>query len=123
MPLPDALVVDHMLAAIGRIAELLTRIDRQTFDHDWVVQDAVIRELEVLGEAAGRLSMQFVKAHPEIPWREITGLRHKLIHDYFIVDLGIVWRTATMNLPEVAPLLRAAAESLPGDDSPAEGAP
>ena len=115
---PDALFIHHMLAAIGRVAELLTRIDRQTFDRDWVVQDAVIRELEVLGEAAGRVSAGFVKAHAEIPWREITGLRHKLIHDYFVVDLGIVWRTATMNLPEVAPLLKAAAGAFPIADRP-----
>jgi len=123
MPPPDALFIEHMLAAIGRIGELVTRIDRETFDGDWVVQDAVIRELEVFGEAAGRLSSEFVKAHPEIPWREVTGLRHKLIHDYFIVDLGIVWRTATMNVPEVAPLLKAAAATLPVTDDADQDVP
>lgn len=66
----------------------------------------------VLGEAAGRVSQEFVAAHPEIPWREITGIRHKLIHDYFVVDLEIVWRTATVNIPEVRPMLRAAAKTL-----------
>jgi uncharacterized protein with HEPN domain len=109
---PDVLFLEHMLSAIGRLAELTTRTSRDTFDQDWVIQDAVIRELEVLGEAAGRLSAEFVKKHPEIPWREITGIRHKLIHDYFVVDLGIAWRTATLNVPEVAPVLRAAAAEL-----------
>lgn len=122
MPPRDAILVGHMLNAMGRLSELVARTDRDTFDRDWVIQDAVIRELEVLGEAAGRLSPEFVAAHPEIPWREITGLRHKLIHDYFVVDLGIVWRTATVNVPEVDPLLRAAAAGPGGDDPPGERA-
>ncbi len=105
----DAVFLGHMLGAMDRLSELLARIDRNTFGRDWVVQDAVIRELEVFGEAAGRISPEFAAAHPEIPWREITGIRHKLIHGYFAVDLGIVWSTATVNVPEVEPLLRAAA--------------
>lgn len=80
MPKADQAFLGHMLAAIDRLAELTGRIDRACFDDDWVLQNAVIRELEVLGEAAGRVSDMFVAAHPEIPWREITGIRHKLIH-------------------------------------------
>jgi uncharacterized protein with HEPN domain len=119
MPLPDAVFLGHMLSAVDRLAELVAKTDREAFNGDWVVQDAVIRELEVLGEAAGRVSTEFVAAHPEIPWREITGIRHKLIHDYFVVDLGIVWRTATVNVPEVERALRAAARTL-GTDAPDE---
>ena len=111
-----------MLSAVDRLAELLSRTNQDTFNRDWVTQDAVIRELEVLGEAAGRLSAGFVEGHPEVPWREITGMRHKLIHDYFVVDLRIVWQTATADVPEIAPALRAAAAKLgihgPRDDRP-----
>lgn len=121
MPQPDAAFLGHMLSAMGRLSELLAKTDRTKFNGDWVTQDAVIRELEVLGEAAGRVSPAFVAAHPEIPWREITGIRHKLIHDYFVVDLGIVWRTATVNVPEVEPQIRAAAATL-GVDEPRERA-
>lgn len=112
MPQPDAVFIRHMLAGIDRIAELVSRTDRDTFNRDWVIQDAIIRELEIVGEAAGRVSVDLVRVHPEIPWREITGMRHKLIHDYFFVDLDIVWRTATANLPEIAPLLRSIASEL-----------
>ena len=109
---PDRLVLGHMVAAMERLAELTGRTSREAFDHDWVVQDAVMRELEILGEAAGRVSADFVREHPEVPWRKITGLRHKLIHDYFEVDLAIVWKTATVNVPSVLPLVRAAVGSL-----------
>jgi uncharacterized protein with HEPN domain len=105
MPQPDRVFIGHMLAAAARITELTSKIDRETFDADWVIQDAVIRELEVFGEAAGRVSKTVADNYPEIPWREITGMRHKLIHDYFVVDLGIVWTTATTNVPAVVPLL------------------
>jgi len=111
-----------MLGAIERLSELIARTDRKTFDADWVTQNAVIRELEVLGEAAGRVSADFVAAHPEVPWREITGIRHKLIHDYFGVDLNIVWSTATENVPGVEGSLRAAVADLSVSESPDEGA-
>ena len=111
---PDALFLGHMLTATDRIVELIERTEPEAFSGDWVLQDAVMRELEVLGEAAGRVSADFARAHPEIPWQEITGLRHKLIHDYFEVDLDIVWRTASVDVPEVLPLIRAAAEDVGG---------
>jgi uncharacterized protein with HEPN domain len=91
-----------MASAVARIAEFVGRVEREEFDREWTLQNALIRELEVLGEAAGKLSAEFVNANPKVPWKEITGLRHKLIHDYFEVDLEVVWRTATVNVPEIA---------------------
>ena len=100
---PDTVYLGRMSSAIERIAELVGRIDLADFERDWTLQNALIRELEVLGEAAGKLSAGFVNEHrDEVPWKEVTGLRHKLIHDYFEVDLEIVWRTATRNVPEIA---------------------
>ena len=103
-----------MLSAMDRLVEVIGRTTQEDFAGDWVLQDAVMRELEILGEAAGRVSPEFVAAHPEIPWKEITGLRHKLIQNLFEVDLGIVRRTATTNVPEVLPLVRAAAKGIAG---------
>ena len=112
MSQPDTLFLEHMLQALDRIEELLARTTREEFDEDWVVQDALIRELEIVGEAAGRVSSDLARSHPDIPWKEITGLRHKLIHDYFTVDLGIVWKTAAHEAAEVRPLIEQALEAL-----------
>jgi uncharacterized protein with HEPN domain len=112
MPAPDRVFLGHMLGAAHRVVELVDRTDEADFLSDWVLQDALMRELEILGEAAGRVSKEFSSAHPEIPWREITGLRHKLIHDYFEVDLDVVWGTATKNVPEVLPHIERAADEL-----------
>ena len=90
-----------MVGAARRVVDLVERTDVAAFVADWVIQDALMRELGVMGEAAGRVSRSLADAHPEIPWREITGIRHKLIHDYFEVDLDVVWRTSTENVPAV----------------------
>lgn len=94
-----------MLDAIDRVAEAVSRTTLQDFERDWIIQDAIIRELQILGEAAGRVTRELTTSRPEIPWAEITGLRHKLVHDYFVVDLGIVWQTATEDVPSVRPLV------------------
>lgn len=64
-----------------------------------MVQDAVIRNLEVIGEAVKNLSSDLRRRHPAIPWRGITALRNVLIHEYFGVDLEIVWRVVSRRLP------------------------
>ncbi len=119
MPQPDSLFLEHILQSLDRIEELLTRTSREEFERDWVVQDALIRELEIVGEAAGRITSDLARCHPEIPWKEITGLRHKLIHDYFAVDLEIVWRTATEEASGLRPLVERALARLKGDIAPA----
>lgn len=117
----DRLFLGHMLAAMERLGELTARIDRKIFHDDWVLQNAVVRELEIIGEAAGRLSKAVVAAHPEIPWKAMTGIRHKLIHDYFEVDPSVVWTTATVNVPEVLPLIRQALAELAEGDGTESG--
>ena len=75
----DRAFLGHMLQALERVSTLAAEISEDDLASDWKKQNALIRELEVLGEAAGRVSTDFVAAHPEIPWKEITGLRHKLM--------------------------------------------
>lgn len=72
--------------------------DRTTF--------AVIRALEIIGEATKNIPVSFREAHPDLPWREMAGMRDKLIHQYFGVDLEIVWTTVEERLPEIVERLR-----------------
>ncbi len=88
----------HIQDAIARI-ESYTAQGRKAFFDNTMVQDAVIRNLEVIGEAVKQLPADLRQRHPRIPWRSITALRNVLIHEYFGVDLEIVWRVVQKRLP------------------------
>ena len=67
-------------------------------------QDAVIRNIEIIGEAARKIQQhapEFVAAHPDLPWVEMRSMRNKMIHDYFDVDINVVWRTVKDDLPRL----------------------
>jgi uncharacterized protein with HEPN domain len=76
-------------------------LDYESFLNDPKTQDAVIRNLEILGEAAKRVSEEFRLAHKTIPWKSMAGVRDRLIHDYFGVNLDIVWQISKVELPKV----------------------
>ena len=85
------LYLDDILEAIHQIRTYVADQNEETFAKDRKTQDAVIRNLEIIGEAAGSLPDQVRKDQPEIDWRKITGLRNILIHEYFGINLPIVW--------------------------------
>ena len=99
----------HILECIQKI-ERFTAEGKPRFLQEDMVQDAVIRNLEIIGEAAKRISEDYRAAHPEIPWRALAGLRDVLIHQYEGVELERVWVIVEKDLP---PLKRAIAELLP----------
>lgn len=85
------LYLDDILEAIQQIRSYVQGYDEQTFASDRKTQDAVIRNLEIIGKAARNLPAEMKKSTPEIDWRKITGLRNILIHEYFGINLPIVW--------------------------------
>jgi uncharacterized protein with HEPN domain len=97
----DPVYLRHMLDAIEKIDRYLTGMDYRAFTASDMMIDAVVRELEIIGEATANLSASFVEEHPEIPWRRIKAMRNVLIHQYFGVDLKVVWDTYRSNLPQL----------------------
>ncbi len=89
----------EMLESIRIIQEYLADMDLQAFLAQRITQDAVIRRLEILGEAASRLPTSIKDTFPAVDWRAMTAMRNRLIHGYFSVDLAIVWNTVKTDLP------------------------
>ena len=96
----ETVYLKHILDAIKKI-QSYTSDGRKAFFQNTMVQDAVIRNLEIIGEAVRILSFEFRRRHPDVPWRSITALRNVLIHEYFGVELEIVWRVVQRRLPNL----------------------
>lgn len=91
--------LEHILESIGNIKEFLEDVPKDKFMKDKLRQSAVVRQIEIIGEASKNLSENFKAKYPEVSWKEIIGSRDKVIHHYFGVDLEIVWEIITINLP------------------------
>jgi uncharacterized protein with HEPN domain len=95
----DNVYLEHVLSAISKIEEYVRDFTQEGFLKNVLVQDGVMREMEIIGEASKNLSPEFKEKLPEIPWRDVIGMRNKLIHDYFEVDIDAVWKTVQEDLP------------------------
>lgn len=96
----DLLYLEHIRDAIARI-ESYAANGVDSFRHTPHIQDASIRQFEIIGEASKRLSAELKDRHPAIPWRRIGGLRDHLIHRYMHVDLEIIWQIVERDLPQL----------------------
>ena len=102
LPPGDAVYLESMREAMARIRRYVGRKRRAAFFADPQLQDALLRNLEVIGEAAGRVSRDLAARHPGIAWRDIAGMRHRLIHGYLKVNLDTVWQAVERDLPRLA---------------------
>jgi uncharacterized protein with HEPN domain len=100
MPRDDAYLMDIVIAC-RKTTGFLSGVRWEDFEHDELRQQAVIRMIEIIGEAARNLTPAFRDAHPEVPWRDMINMRHILTHMYWRVDVAKVWDAARNDVPEL----------------------
>ena len=88
-----------ILDSINKIDKFLSGFTYESFKNDDKTQYAVVRALEIIGEASKKMPLDIRQLYTDVPWREMTGMRDILIHDYFVVDTEVVWKTASIDLP------------------------
>ena len=98
----DADFLGDILEAIQRIQSYTKALTWEEFLKDYKTQDAVVRNLEIIGEAVKNLSLEFTRSYPLIPWKDLSGVRDKLIHHYFGVNYEIVWQIVREDLPPLS---------------------
>jgi uncharacterized protein with HEPN domain len=90
--------VKDIAASLNIIESHIKNMNYEEFSDDITTQDAVLRRLEIVGEAASKVDLEYRKSHPTIPWRNMIGLRNIIIHDYSSVNLEEIWRIVTEEL-------------------------
>ena len=107
----DRIRLKHMLDATQTAIGFLRARARHDLDTDTMLLFATVRALEVIDEAAGKVSDSTRSAAPQIPWRAMVGMRNRLIHGYFDIDTEVVWRTVKNELPELASAIEGALQA------------
>jgi uncharacterized protein with HEPN domain len=106
LPPEDQTRIRHMIEAAETACKFVSGRLRGDLDSDQMLVFAVVRAIEIVGEAAGKVSVQTRQSATDVPWSLIISMRNRVVHAYFDIDHEIVWKTATEELPEVLPKLR-----------------
>ncbi|MEW5830741.1 MAG: DUF86 domain-containing protein [Chloroflexota bacterium] len=97
----DLTRLGDILDAIHRIEEYVQGVDKAAFFDHSMMQDAVLHQIEIIGEASNAISDEFQENHQELPWMQMRAIRNKIIHDYREVNLDVIWDTVTNDLPAI----------------------
>ena len=100
----DAYVLDMLLAA-RKVLEFTRGVTGERFERDDLIQNAVMRQIQIIGEAARRISPEYQIAHPEVPWKDVIGMRNRLVYEYFRILPGRVWDVVEKHIPDLVQLL------------------
>ena len=97
----DKIYLLHIIDASENIEKFIRGVNYKEFIENGEKQSAVIRQLEIIGEATKRISATIKKKYAQLPWKEMAGMRDKLIHDYPEIELPVVWKTANEDIPDI----------------------
>jgi uncharacterized protein with HEPN domain len=103
--------IGHIVESIQLIEEYSLNLSAKEFQSDRAAQDAIIRRLEIIGEAVKNIATSFKIKHSDIPWKQMAGMRDILIHEYFDIDLSLTWSVVKRELPFVKEKLQAILDS------------
>lgn len=112
-PEADRVRLLHILDAIGELEEHASTVTEDVLDHDAMLRHAVVKLIEVIGEAANLLTKELRQAHPEVPWNLVIGMRNRLVHDYFRIDTTVVAEVVRIHIPVLKPQVETILNTLP----------
>jgi len=101
------ILLEDIMQAIQKISRYISQVDHDEFLRNELIIDGVARNLEIIGEATRQLPEEFKHTHTGLPWTQIAGLRNRIVHDYFGLDLEIIWEIIKHDLPELEKHVRA----------------
>lgn len=107
------LYLKDILTSVIRINDYLKGFTIENLAEDFKTLDAIIRNLEILGEAANNIPIDLKNKYPDIPWGKMVSMRNKVVHEYFGVDVDILWKTAKEDLPPLKKQIKAVLKSSP----------
>lgn len=113
----DRVRIQHMIEACDDAVQFSAGRARKDLDNDRMLLFAILRAIEIVGEAASRVSKATQHDAPEVPWTRIAGMRNRLVHAYFNVNLNLVWKSVTRDIPTLLPQLQALIDQKPPEET------